>query len=688
MVIFQNKYIYIYPCSELFFQTKEDEPFLNILQNKTFINQLKEQSSAAINMGEQRVSLVRNQAQMQKFVRHLLNDVQALEHMIDNDMFEKNIVRIGAEQEMCLVDSKTFKPVNMAMPALDIMKEWDWVETELAQFNLETNLTPRELKGNCLRMLEKENNDKLAKIRKKLESLDTEVCLTGILPTLRQVHLDLKNLTPKKRYKALMEAINQQLIGNYYELRLLGIDELLVKHDSPLLEACNTSFQVHLQVSPDKFVKMYNIAQAVAAPVMAIASNSPIVFGRRLWHESRIALFQQALDTRTTTDHMRERSPRVNFGSGWLKNSLLEIYKEDIARFRVLLSSDVKEDSIKMLNEGKIPKLRALQVHNSTVYRWNRPCYGISPNGQPHLRIENRVFPAGPSGIDEVANAAFWIGLMVGMENEVDDITKHISYADVRDNFAKSARYAMDSKFTWFKDEKISAKDLILKKLLPIARKGLKAHKINPKDIDKYLGVIEARTKKHMNGARWQLRAYTQLIEQTNRDEALACLTSSIIKNQKKNMPGHEWKLPDLKEDLLDYHPEDIKVEEFMVTDLFTVQQDDIIELVGEMMDWRNIRFTPVEDTKGNLVGLITSRQILRHFIRSKKLKSKNKLVKDIMEKEPLTIHPSDSILDAMHKMRDNFTGCLPVVKGKELVGIVTTMDILRVTGRMLERRK
>ena len=143
---------------------------------------------------------------------------------------------------------------------------------------------------------------------------------------------------------------------------------------------------------------------------MAIAANSPIVFGKRLWHESRIAMFQQALDVRTTHDHMRERSPRVSFGTGWLEKSLLEIYREDIARFRVLLGNDIKEDSLELINQGKTPKLRALQVHNSTVYRWNRPCYGISDNGKPHLRIENRVLPSGPTIIDSVANAAFWLG--------------------------------------------------------------------------------------------------------------------------------------------------------------------------------------------------------------------------------------------------------------------------------------
>ena len=636
-------------------------------------------------MGEQKVSLLKDQGQMHRFVRHLLNDVQALEHMIDNDWFESGITRIGAEQEMCLVSNKTFKPATIATEALAMMKEYPWVETELARFNLETNMVPRELKGKCLSLMEKENDKNLTLIRKKLKSLDADIILTGILPTLRQFHLHMDNLTPKKRYKALMESINQQLIGNAYELRLLGIDELLVKHDSPLLEACNTSFQVHLQVSPKDFVKMYNIAQAVAAPMIAVAANSPIVFGRRLWHESRIALFQQALDTRTTHDHMRERSPRVNFGSGWLQDSVLEIYREDIARFRVLISSDVEEDAIRMITEGKVPKLRALQVHNSTVYRWNRPCYGISPNGKPHLRIENRVFAAGPTVVDETANAAFWLGVMVGMAEKYQDIKKHISYADIRDNFAKASRYGLDSKFTWFKDKKISASDLILKELLPLARQGLKSRKVNAGDIDKYLGIIKDRTKSHTTGARWQLRAFTKLMEETTRDEALTCLTASIIKNQNEKMPVHKWKLPELK-DLQEYRPSNLKVEEFMETDLFTVQKDDIIELVAEMMDWRDIDYTPVEDIKGNLVGLMTSRLLLRHMIKNRKLNKKVTMVKDIMIEHPATIDPGATIKKAMEKMKDNKIGCLPVVKGKELIGIITEMDFLRISGRLIER--
>jgi len=638
-------------------------------------------------MGEQRVSLLSDKAQMHRFVKQLLSDVRSLKYMIENDWFESDITRMGAEQEMCLVDSKSYKPAPIAMKALKRLKNYEWVETELARFNLETNLTPRELTETCLSDLEAESIEKLDIIRAKLKKLDTDIVLTGILPTLRLFHLDLENLTPKKRYFALMEAINKQLnSGNSYELRLMGIDELLIKHDSPLLEACNTSFQVHLQVAPDDFVHMYNIAQALAGPVMAIAANSPIVFGKRLWHETRIALFQQALDTRATSNHMRERSPRVNFGNGWLKESILEIYQEDISRFRVLIAGDIEEDSLEMIKNNKVPKLRALQVHNSTVYRWNRPCYGISPNGKPHLRIENRVLPSGPTVLDEVANAAFWLGCMIGLSDKVKDVRKHISWEDVRDNFGKAAKFGIDTKFTWFKDEKVSAVDLVLNHLLPLSRKGLKSRGVSSDDIDRYLGVIEDRAKAHNNGARWQLRAFTKLMGETSRDEALSCLTASIIKNQEQEIPVHEWKMPNLS-DLLTYDPSNMLVEEFMYTDLFTTRKDDIVELVSDMMDWKGIHYAPVENKKGELVGLATSQQILNYFNSIKKQNGKETvLVEDIMIKDPVFTTPDASIVDAMDLMKKNKIGCLPVVKGKELVGIITEMDFIQISNRLIER--
>jgi CBS domain-containing protein len=637
-------------------------------------------------MGEQRVSLLSNDHSMQRFVRHLLDDVRALRYMLDNDWFEDDVVRLGAEQEMFLVHKKSYKPASLAMEALERMQDLDWVETELARFNLEINLQPRVFEGNSLRLLEEETNYKLSKIRERLDGLGAEIILTGILPTLRKYDLEMHNLTPKQRYFALMEAINKQLIGSAYELRLMGIDELLVKHNSPLLEACNTSFQVHLQVPPKAFVQTYNIAQALTGPILAIAANSPIVFGKRLWHESRIALFQQSLDTRTTHEHMRERSPRVSFGTGWLDHSVLDIHREDIARFRVLLGGDIEEASLEKIAAGEVPRLRALQVHNSTVYRWNRPCYGISENGKPHLRIENRVLPAGPTVVDEVANAALWLGAVTGYVDQYPDVRRHISWEDVRDNFSKGARIGMDSAFTWFDDRKIGAGELLLKEIIPMARHGLELRKIDTQDIDRYLGIVEERARFHMNGARWQLRSFTALRKEVGRDEALTCLTASIVKNQKQEIPVHKWSMPNIQ-DLDEYTPAKLLVDEFMETDLFTVQKDDIIELVAEMMDWRRIRYMPVEDAKGQLCGLVTSRLVLRHFYtRNKALMPETSMVRDVMITDPITISPGATIAEAMRIMREKRIGCLPVVKDGELVGIITEMDFLRVTGRLIER--
>ena len=640
-------------------------------------------------MGEQRVSIVKSQDQMQQFVKSLLDDVKALEYMIDNDWFENDVVRIGAEQEMVLVDKKTFKPACINMQALQQMEEWPWVETELAKFNLEINLQPREFMAKALRELEDECTGKLEKIEHVINKLGATIVLTGILPTLMKYDLEMSNLTPKQRYFALMEAINQQLVGSTYELNLVGIDELLLKHDSPLIEAVNTSFQVHLQVHPSQFVHMYNLAQALAAPVMALGANSPIVFGRRLWHESRIAMFQQALDTRTSHDHMRERSPRVNFGRQWLDKSILEIYREDIVRFRVLLSGDVQEDALELISAGQVPKLRSLQVHNSTVYRWNRPCYGISDNGKPHLRIENRVLPSGPTVLDEVANAAFWLGCMVQMHDDVGDIRNKIGFEDVFDNFGKAAKFGIDSKFTWMFDQKIPVVNLALDELIPRARKGLEMRNVDPEDISRYMDVIESRAREHMNGARWALRSYTKLKKETTEDEALTVLTYAMCVNEKSGIPVHKWKMPELK-DLKEYLPSGLKVSQFMTTDLFTVQKDDILDLVIDMMDWRKIRYTPVEDKEGKLVGLITLRLVLRHML---KLRNQDPgtepeitTAKDIMNKNPHTIGPNATINEAMAIMRENTIGCLPVVQNGELIGIITETDFLRIAGRLIER--
>jgi len=624
------------------------------------------------------------------FIRALLQDILAMSQMLDNSLFEDDITRIGAEQELVIVDKETLKAQPIAPAIISNKGNRDWLVPELSKYNLEINLPPYELEGRCFDQVENLLRTQVNDVNGLLEEHGASSLLTGILPTMRKSDLNIDNISPYERYHLLLDALSKERLDSGFELRMSGIDELLVKHESPLLEACNTSFQVHLQVAPNEFRKYYNHSLALTAPLIAVSSNSPLVFGKRLWHESRIALFQQAIDTRSSSYHMREKSPRVILGTDFLNGSVLDIYKEDLSRFKILFYNAPEENALDTLSSGAIPKLKALAFHNSTVYRWNRPCFGISDNGKPHLRIENRVIPSGPTLIDEVANAAFWIGCMEGFSLNIEDIREHMSFDDVRDNFSKSARMGIDSKFTWFKDKKITAKDLILEELLPLAREGLEKHKVNTEDIDKYLGVIEERTRAHMTGARWMLRGYTKLLkETTNKDEALSVLTASILQNQDlPDNPIHKWNMPELK-DLNDYLPLQLSVSEFMDTDLYTVHKDDPLELVAELMDYNRIRYTLVEDEKGALVGLLTAKLLLKTYVK-KSLEENTGItsVGSIMIENPMSIQPEKSILEAIDIMSKNEIGCLPVIQDGELVGVLTEKVFVQITSRLIHARK
>jgi len=637
-------------------------------------------------MGVAKVRLPGSEEQRREFVRSILNDLQALEYMIDKDWFETDVVRIGAEQEMCLVDRDTFKPAPVNVKVLKQLSQYPWADTELAKFNLETNMTPHVFEGSAFSDMQKELDDQLAIIEKVASKENATLLLTGILPTLRKSDLEIGNLTPVPRYKALIKAINSHNQASNYTIRLNGIDELSVTHRNPLIEAANTSFQVHLQVAPKDFVKLYNISQALTGPIMAIAVNSPLVFGRRLWHENRIALFQQALDTRKTQDHMREQSARVSFGKSWIKDSILDIYKEDLARFRLLLAADIDVDSLAQVSKKEIPKLLALQVHNSTVYRWNRPCYGISDTGKPHLRIENRVLPAGPTTLDEIANSALWLGAVIGMANRIDDVRDHMSFEDASDNFSKAAQFGLDSKFNWFGDGKINARDLLITEIIPMAREGLKSKGIDQSDIDKYMGIIENRANLLSTGARWQLKSFTRLREHVTKDEALSNIVCSMLENQAMQRPVHEWPLPDV-ESLVTYSPSKLLVEEFMDTDFVTCEPDNSIDLVSEMMDWRQLRHMAVESKKGKLCGLITAPLLLKYHIRKSRINEPAKSsIEEIMLTDPVTIGPKASILEAMEIMRTKKVGSLPVVRKGDLIGMITVLNLLQVTGRLIKQ--
>lgn len=634
-------------------------------------------------MGDYNVSAIQDQRELQAFMQFLLKDTQALERMLNESWFETDPIRIGAEQEMCLID-RFWKPIHVNLQALKTIDDAHFT-SELANFNLEANLDPLPFGGKSLSLMHQNLRNTLNMAQEKLEVLGAKIILTGILPTIRKFDVEIANITPIDRYRALMKAL-ADLRGDLFELNISGVDELNIRQETAMLEACNTSFQVHLQVRPDDFVRKYNISQALAGPVMAVATNSPLLFGRRLWRETRIALFQQSIDVRTFTEHFRERSPRVTFGNHWLKKSVLEIFQEDVARFQVLLKTDVDEEVFDKLEQGITPKLRALNIHNSTVYRWNRPCYGISPNGKPHLRIENRVFPAGPSVPDAMANAAFWLGLMNGMEDVYPDITSMMDFDDAKSNFFMAARYGMNTRLTWVGQQKWTPAELVQKELLPIARDGLKKAGIDAEDTDYYLGIIAERVESGQTGACWMMDSFSKLQKQgLTRDEITTTITSAIYENQYAGKPVHEWDLA--CDERLEYEPTSLLVEEFMSTDLITVREDDILELVTNLMNWRRIRHIPVEDKQGKLVGLITARNILKHITTHVANHQDIPVTaRKVMVENPVTIDPEDRITKAMGIMREHEIGCLPVLKNGKLVGIITEADFLSITSNLMKR--
>jgi CBS domain-containing protein len=631
-------------------------------------------------MGEQNVKLNDDESTHQAFMKSLLTEVNALERMLDSGLIESGVRRIGAEQEMFLID-KAHKPALKAMEILDIVED-DRFTHELGLFNLEANLSPRKLGGDCLSLMEQEAQEIYLKARQTAARVDCDIALVGILPTLTKDNLGLESMVPTPRYYALNDAI-KALRGDEFEFTINGIDQLVVEHDNVMLEACNTSFQVHFQVSPENFAKNYNIAQVVTAPLLAAAVNSPILLGKRLWHETRIAVFEYSVDTRSKVQQERGLKPRVHFGDRWLEESVTEIFKEDIARFRVVLTTDTEEDPLGMIDQGIMPSLNALRLHNGTVYRWNRPCYGVH-NNIPHLRIENRVIPSGPTVLDEVANAAFFYGMMAGMTEQVDDIRELLTFSDVKSNFLAAARDGIRAQMNWFNDTHLPAKQLVLEQLLPLAREGLQEAGINQEDIDRYLGVVHDRVSMRRTGARWALESLENMKDMGTEDQRLRCIVSSMVEQQSTGEPISKWELAKYCQEQ-DWRDSYRTVGLFMTRDLFTVRPDDIVDFAATLMDWRHIRHVPVEDDKGKLVGLVSHRDLLRLVAQGRMGKEHRVTVEEIMNPSPFTVRPETSTIEAIQIMRKESLSCLPVTRDGKLVGIVSEHDLIIVASHLLE---
>lgn len=668
-----------------------------------------------------------------RYVRALLTDLRALERMLAEGKFEKGVPTIGAEQEMFLVD----RAFHASPTALEVIAKANdpHFTTELGLFNLEMNADPQSLPDGGLSKMEAQLTELYARVKKACAEIDVQPVLTGILPTLGRSDLSIENMVPNPRYLTLNRVMLAAKGEGGYDISIKGLDELVAKHDSLMFEACNASFQVHLQsLDPSRFGHDFDVAQLVLAPTLAIGTNSPTLLGKRLWAETRIALFEQSCDIRNRTLHARQDAPRVSFGLGWATGGgAVGIFKENVTRFRPLVGMTLEEDSLRILDDGGVPQLRALRLHNGTIYRWNRPCYGISPTGKPHLRIELRALPSGPSIVDEVANAAFWIGLMRELCATIEDLPARMEFDQAEANFYAAARDGLSSRFMWLDGEEVIAQPFILDRLLPIAEAGLARGGVDSAEAKKYLGIIDKRVRSLHTGSRWALRS---LAEMKPRDpsrphraeiretpgEHLAALVAATIARQETGRAVTEWERARVDE-MPARRTGWAKVSQYMQTDLVIVHPGDPIELAADIMSWERMRHLPVEDEQGNFVGIVTSRAVLKHYASRPGARSERSLppapsstmlpsdessatlisdlaklgsspppagsvtVAEVMKRDPVSVTPDTSTLEAIALMRKHRIGCLPVVKEGRIVAMVMEEDFMGIAADLLEER-
>ncbi|MDT9683157.1 glutamate-cysteine ligase family protein [Streptomyces sp. TRM76323] len=496
-------------------------------------------------MGEKVVAAGFDLADRQRYRRKLRDCLEALERLLAEKRFDRPRNLMGLEIELNLVGSDGL-PRMMNAQVLERIASRDF-QTELGMFNLEVNVAPHRLAGHVFSQLAEELRTGLGYAHRKAEELGAGVVMVGILPTLTRHDVDLVNISDVDRYMLL----NDQIVaarGEDFALEIDGVERLGCTAASITPEAACTSVQLHLQVTPGRFADVWNAAQAVAAVQIATGANSPFLFGRELWRETRPPLFQQATDTRPPELQAQGVRPRTWFGERWV-DSAYELFEENLRYFPALLPLCDDEEPLRVLDGGGVPSLRELVLHNGTVYRWNRPVYGVV-DGVPHLRVENRVLPAGPTVDDVVANAAFYYGLVRALAEDPRPVWKRMSFADASDNFDAACRYGIDAELRWPRPGRggvtaVPAVKLVRDELLPLAAAGLDAWGIEPADRDRCLGIIEERCRRRFNGASWQVETFHRAQEAgLDREAALAATARRYRELALIGQPVHTWPVP------------------------------------------------------------------------------------------------------------------------------------------------
>lgn len=462
-------------------------------------------------------------------------DVFAL--MLKEFRFDAEHPMTGLEIEIDLIDQHASPAMrnaeilaNLADPAF---------QTELGQFNLELNAPPRLIAGDGFGDYERDLSERLRRVNEQAAKVDAATVLIGILPTLMPSHTVLENLSTNDRYRLLNEQI-LNVRGEDIALDIKGRERLQVTTDSIGPEAAGTSFQCHLQVSPETFANYWNASQAIAAVQVALGANSPYLFGRRLWDETRIALFEQSTDTRSDELKAQGVRPRAWFGERWIA-SIFDLFEENVRYYPPLLPICDDEDPVEVFHAGGVPALRELRLHNGTIYRWNRPVYDVM-DGRPHLRVENRVLPAGPTVTDMLANAAFYFGLTRALAEEDRPIWSQLTFSAAAENFHLAARFGISANLHWPRLGEISVTDLVIQWLLPKAYEGLDRYGVDAAVRDRLLGIIEQRCLTGRNGAYWQTRVVeAEQGRGLDRVQALHAMLQRYAAHQRTNQPVHTW---------------------------------------------------------------------------------------------------------------------------------------------------
>jgi hypothetical protein len=349
----------------------------------------------------------------------------------------------------------------------------------------------------------------------------------------------LDSVSENPRYSLL----DQQIFaarGEDLEIVIDGVERLQMVSNTIMPEAACTSTQVHLQVSPDDFAGYWNAAQAIAGIQVAVGANSPFLFGRQLVAESRIPLFEQSTDTRSDELKAQGVRPRVWFGERWI-TSIFDLFEENSRYFPALLPISSDEDPAAVLDSGGVPRLDELRLHNGTVYRWNRPVYDVS-DGNPHLRVENRVLPAGPTVVDTMANAAFFAGLVRALADDDRPIWTQMSFQAANENFVAGIKGGLGAEVYWPRVGQVRVPELVIRKLLPLAAEGLRLWDVDESEISRLLGIIEGRCLRVANGSTWQAAEVARRERDgASRPEALRGMLSRYVELMHTNEPVHTW---------------------------------------------------------------------------------------------------------------------------------------------------